>query len=144
MNKLTIILILLSYFSFNQAKKNNSNSLYLKVLTLHLNSLANVNNDTILVQKDDFFQDELPNIVNKHPIKYLSSKEVDDYDGNSISLRKIFPIEVENDLLVIRIAYFGYSTKNKLWVSSGGSYYRFKYQCDNKKFIFLDKVEYGN
>ena len=142
MCKLMVILIMLSCFSFNQTQKKNSKSLYLKALTLHLNSLAS-NIDTILVQKEDFLQDELPDIINKHTIKYLSRKEVDDYDRNTISLRKIFPIEVENDLLVIRIAYFGYSTKNKLWVCSGGSYYRFKYQCDNKKFIFFDKVEYG-
>ena len=143
MKQLMISIIMLSIFSYSQAQKNNSESLYMKALILHLKSLATVKTDTIIVQKEFFFPNELPDVVNKHTIKYLSEDEVNVYAGNSISLRKIFPIEVKNDLLVIEIAYFGYTTKGKLWIRSGGSYYRFKYQCDNKKFIFLDKVEYG-
>lgn len=143
MKQLMIIVIMSSFFSYIQAQKSNSENLYLEALILHLKNSANANIDTIIVQKEDFLPDEYSNVINKHKIKFLSEKEIDSYYGNTIALRKIFPIEVENDLLVIRIAYFGYSTKDKLWVFSGGSYYRFKYNCDNKKFIFFKKEEYG-
>jgi hypothetical protein len=138
-----VILIMLINFSNSQAQKSNSENLYMKALILHLKSLATVKPDTIIVQKENFFPVALPDVINKCTIKYLSEEEINVYDGNSTGLLKVFPIELENDFLVITITYFGYNPKYKLWENSGGSHYRFKYQCDNKKFIFVDKVEYG-
>jgi hypothetical protein len=134
---------MLSNFSYSQAQKSNSENLYMKALTLHLKSLAIVKPGTIIIQKENFFPDELPDVINKITIKYLSEKEVNVYAGNSTGLLKISPIEVENNFLVISITYFGFNPKDKFWENSGGINYRFKYQCDNKKFIFVDKVEFG-
>ena len=110
---------------------------------MHIDELPSIKADTIIVQKDDFLPDNLPYTIQKHTIKYCSEKEIENYEGNKINLKKIFPIQVENDFIIIRIADFSYAPKSKLWVGFGGSYYKFKYNCDERKFKFFEKENYS-
>jgi len=140
-----VFFLILSVFSPNSELNNynDNSSPYLKALIMHIETLPSIVSDTIIIQKDVFLPDNLPYIINKHTIKYFSEKEVESYKGNKISLKKIFPIETENDLLVIRIADFSYTPKSQLWVGFGGSYYKFKYDCDKMKFTFFEKENYS-
>ena len=141
MKSLVLILIITAFTQYSMVHENND--LYIKALFLHIDELPSAKPDTIIVQKDDYLPDNLPYTIKKHTIKYISEKEVDNYEGNKISLKKILPIQVENDMIIIRIADFSYTPKSKLWVGFGGSYYKFKYNCDEKVFKFFEKVNYG-
>ena len=143
MNSITFILIITTLFSNKMVNDNSTVNIYVKALTLSISELLSVNSDTIIVQKEDFLPDNLPEVINKHSIKYLSEKEIEDYDGNKVTLKKIFPIQVENELVIIRISDFGYSPKSKLWISVRGSFFKFKYDCKEQQFTFFEKTDYG-
>ena len=142
MKCITFILILTALFSNKMVSENSNGNIYIKALTLNIEELPSVNPDTIIVQKDDFLPDKLPETINKYTIKHLSEKEIENYDGKKVSLRKVFPIQIENELVIIEIAYFSYSPKSKLWIRSGGSYYKFNYDCKEQQFTFFE-TDYG-
>mgnify|MGYP007111636507 CR=1 FL=1 len=143
MKYLRFVLVMLTFCTNISAQENQSGNLYDQALRLDIESLPKSKNDTLIVQKDDFLSENLPEIINNYNIKYLQKKEIEKYDGTNVSLRKVFPINIQQNLLIVEIAYFGYATKSKLWVRSGGSYYKFKYDCNKSQFIFFEKVEYG-
>ncbi len=110
---------------------------------MHIGSLNSVVKDTIVVQKESYFLEGLPSSIANRKIDFQSENEINRNIKKDLGFIKVFPIEVKNGMLIIRIVWYGYSKERKIWVFTGGNYYYFKYDCDEQKFVFFEKVNYG-
>jgi hypothetical protein len=143
--KYYIYICVILFLSMNDVFSQYSNgNLYIQALSLDIQELSNTKFDTIIAQKEDYFPEELPEIIGTYSIVYLSNNEIENYHGNKIGMRKVFPImNIDDELLKIEIGYFCYSPVSKHWVRSGGCYYKFKFDCEKQHFVFYKREEYG-
>ncbi len=122
---LTILLFTIQCFS-----QKKSEEIYIGALNMHI---KNYKTDTLIVQREIYMPEDLPNRLNGHFILFLGENEI---AQNQKNLIKIHPMKVEDGLLVIEVTNFHYNLKNKIWMCIGSIKYLFKYDCLQESFVF--------
>lgn len=137
-----ILFFLMFVFCTNvSAQKRDSSVLYKQLLGLYFKSIPkHVPIDTFIVRKADYLPSDLPDLINNHYLKFLSEKEIDNYNGKHYPMIKMFQIKQEDYIYKINLRRFGYDKKEKAWISPAISEYKFHYDSHKQKFVFLGVI----
>jgi|WetSurMetagenome_2_1015567.scaffolds.fasta_scaffold1058339_1 hypothetical protein len=144
MKNIIFFIIVFAFVANDAFSQDSSGNLYLQALSLDIHELSSSKSDTLIAQKEDYFPEILPQIIGGKTVIYLTSDAIENYHGNKVGMRKVFPIEIVNNVILqIEIGYFSYYPVSGFWIRSGGCYYRFRYDCQKQQIVFIEREEYG-
>ncbi len=142
--KTLILVLFLFVFGSNPAtvgQKRDSTVLYKQLLEFYFKNVPKyVPEDTFLVWKADYLPPDLPDLINNHYIKFLSEKEIDNYNGRLYPMIKLSQIKPEGLFYKIDMRTFRFDKKQKTWISPAISEYNFHYDIQKQKFSLIGPV----
>lgn len=98
----------------------------------------------LYLEKPNFI-DSIPSEVNGYKIVQFTDhnqRKIYKENSNRISHGKILPVVIEDNVAKISIVFAGGRLKGRKYylTVAGGTFVYFKYNCDEKRFVF-DKIE---
>lgn len=135
MKKTSCLLVISLSMALSFHWENETSSLYIKCIKLHLQSQKK---DTINIIKNDFVQ--LPSNAGNHFIRTIDLANPDFLlSSQSMYVLKILPIQIERSYLTITLNDYLVNVKGNdtSLAYTGGKRYYFKYNCSTGKYTFF-------